>query len=529
MSTVAESGAAIVQDAPLATAGGVDRLSIVMTVLTAAFLAAAIAPLLVVEVPAMLDYPNHLARMYLLTRPANPAYEAHWGLYPDLAMDLVVPALATGMSVAAATKLFLAASQVLVVTGAVFLELTVKRRHRLAGPAALLALLSLPFAWGQLNFLFGLGLAVWSVALWIRLRDRPGWIRWTVHAAAVGLLSVAHLFDLGVYGLVIGLYELSRFQRPPTLASLSRLGLFMTSPVLAVAAVLALGARGEPGPVIGLDWDLDFKLGWPAVFLNVYDTGLSILSAGVLSVLVLALALTRRLSLTRAGFWIAGGLAALYLALPRELLGSQYLDVRLLTAALLILPAFAAISLRTARWRTAPLATVLALVAAGQAVTTRAWFDYDRDFKEFSGSFKLLPEGSAVLIGQRDEAGRDFQPVYYAATLAAPAAGVFVSSLYAQPGAQPIVPRARYRSLAVKRLPDAYPPRLASLRAAMTPNAPAGTQANITGWPRRYQYLYLVGDPGPDPLPSTLTPLAAGRRFSLYRIGPPPQGRPMLR
>jgi hypothetical protein len=527
LSTVAESGAVIVQDAPLAAAGGLDRLSIVMTVLTAAFLAAAIAPLLVVEIPAMLDYPNHLARMYLLTGPSNPAYTPHWGLYPDLAMDLVVPALAQGMSVAAATKVFLAAGQVLVVTGAVFLELTVKRRHRLAGPAALLALFSLPFAWGQLNFLFGLGLAVWSVALWIRLRDRPGWIRWIVHAAAVGLLSVAHLFDLGVYGLVIGLYELSRFERPPTLGSLSRLALFMASPVIVVAAVLALGARGEPGPAIGFDWDFDFKLGWPAVFLNVYDTGLSILSAGVLSVLVLAL--TRRLSITRAGFWIAGGLAALYLALPRELLGSQYLDVRLLTAALLVLPAFASTSLRTARWRTAPLATVLALVAAGQAVTTRAWFDYDRDFKEFEGSFNLLPEGSAVLIGQRDEAGRDFQPVYYAATLAAPAAGVFVSSLYAEPGAQPIEPRARYRGLAVKHLPDAYPPRLASLKAAMTPNPLAGTQANITGWPRRYQFLYLVGEPGPNPLPATLTSLAAGRRFSLYRIGPPPQGRPMLR
>src|SRR5215469_2918071 len=124
MSSAAETGAAIVRGAgrPLPTiAGKLDRLSILATALTVALLAAAIAPLFAVDVPAMLDYPNHLARMYILAGPANPAYEPHWGLYPDLAMDLVVPALAHWMSVATATKVFLGASQILVVSGAVFL------------------------------------------------------------------------------------------------------------------------------------------------------------------------------------------------------------------------------------------------------------------------------------------------------------------------------------------------------------------------------------------------------------------------
>jgi hypothetical protein len=188
---------------------------------------------------------------------------------------------------------------------------------------------------------------------------------------------------------------------------------------------------------------------------------------------------------------------------------------------MLILPAFLRTSLGPGLWRAAPLAAVVAIVAANDLVTARAWLDYDRDFKQFEASFAQLPKGSAVLIGQRDEAGRDYQPVYYAATLAAPAAGVFVSSLYAQPGMQPLQPRAPYRGLMVEKQGDAYPPRLAQLRAAMTPDAPKTTQANIVDWPRRYQYLYLVGARGPDPLPGTLTEIAAGRRFSLYRIGRP--------
>jgi len=96
--------------------------------------------------------------------------------------------------------------------------------------------------------------------------------------------------------------------------------------------------------------------------------------------------------------------------------------------------------------------------------------------------------------------------------------GAFVSSLYAQPGMQPILPRAKYGSLAVKLQRDAYPAKLAVLREALSPGAPPGTPANVVNWPKRYRYLYLIGPGGPDPLPATLTRVAAGRRFQLFRI-----------
>ena len=61
-----------------------------------------------------------------------------------------------------ATKLFLIVSQLLVVTGAIALEWSVKGRHQFAGLAALLTLNAIPFAWGLLNFQFGVGLALWQ-------------------------------------------------------------------------------------------------------------------------------------------------------------------------------------------------------------------------------------------------------------------------------------------------------------------------------------------------------------------------------
>ena len=92
-----------------------DRsLAIIVFVLLTA---ASLLPVVLTPIPAMVDYPNHLARMYILSRnstaDANPYYEVTWALYPNLAMDLLVPRMAQLISVENATRLFLLLSQLL--------------------------------------------------------------------------------------------------------------------------------------------------------------------------------------------------------------------------------------------------------------------------------------------------------------------------------------------------------------------------------------------------------------------------------
>src|SRR5258708_5372883 len=53
-----------------------------------------LAPLLLVDVPPLLDYPNHLARAVFLAFGASDPlmsqyYAAHWAIIPDLGTDLV--------------------------------------------------------------------------------------------------------------------------------------------------------------------------------------------------------------------------------------------------------------------------------------------------------------------------------------------------------------------------------------------------------------------------------------------------------
>lgn len=160
---------------------------------TGVLLAAALVPTLVTPIPAMVDYVNHLARMHLLVAGAEPSpfYRIAWGLYPNLAIDLLVPQVAEFVGVETATRLFLLASQVLIVTGAAALEPAVKGRLAIAGPIAVIFLFSVPFAWGFLNFEFALGVALWGIAAWVLLAGR----NWVLRIAPLSPCSSSGIFS----------------------------------------------------------------------------------------------------------------------------------------------------------------------------------------------------------------------------------------------------------------------------------------------------------------------------------------------
>jgi hypothetical protein len=83
-----------------------------------------LAPLLIVDVPPLLDYPNHLARAFLLASlPQDPVlaqfYAARWSIIPNLALDLVAPPLMQVLPVHVVGRLLIAAAVLLPALGAI--------------------------------------------------------------------------------------------------------------------------------------------------------------------------------------------------------------------------------------------------------------------------------------------------------------------------------------------------------------------------------------------------------------------------
>jgi hypothetical protein len=499
------------------------KLPIASTAFTL-LLAASLSPALLVRIPAMVDYPNHLARMYILSHAggadANPFYETAWALYPNLAMDLVIPLLAQLFGVETATRVFLLLSQVLVVTGAMAIERVVKGRQQISAFVALMFLYCLPFAWGFLNFEFGIGVALWGIAAWLVVQERPWPLRLAVNALFVAALFAAHFFSLGIYGATLGLHELWRAhaRRAPRVETTLRLF------VLALPAALVLGAMALTTSAVGASgtaWFLVLKPLWLLHIMNGYSLTLSAVSVAAAAAFVRVAAKRGMVTVEPAVLWLAIGFAALYVLIPARLVGTSFADLRVIAAAAFILPAFCRLELTDRRWRFAALSGAVAITLANLAGVLFVWLSYRADYAAMIDSFRKIEKGSQVLVAKSDDAGDpplghliDY-PMYHAPTLATYYADAFVPTLFATPGKQPIAARDAYRRFDVTWGGIAA----VDLLAVIAERGPAdGMPAFIRAWPRDYDYLYVIGPHSGNPMPERLQELEQASRFVLYKI-----------
>jgi hypothetical protein len=486
--------------------------------------AASLLPTLLTPIPAMVDYPNHLARMYLLAQNgdpgANPYYEVRWALYPNLGMDLLVPRLAQWVGVESATRLFLLCGQVLTIGGALALERVVKGRVQIGGFVALLFVYCLPFSWGFLNFEFGLGVSLWGIAFYLMVIERSFLTRLVVNTFFVSALFTVHFFSLGIYGAAIGLYELWRAHQRRAPYHVTALRLVLLGLPVALLLLVMRATAGSVGSE-GTEWFFQYKPLWLFRILNGYN--LTVSAASILVLLIsLYFAFKRNvLKIEPVGIWLAAGFALLYLVVPSKLLGTSFADLRIIPGAAMIVAAFCSLSLPSRRWLVAALAVISAVILANLATVFAVWLSYRADYAAMIASFQKLDRGSLVLVGTSGD-GEDppfndltQYPMVYAPTLAVHYANAFVPNVFTEIGKQPIRARADMQRLAIP-YGGLVPMRL--LSAIATGGITGAIPSSIQTWHRDFDYLYVLSPTSANPLPDRLHELDRSARFVLYKI-----------
>src|SRR6266508_5276710 len=159
-----------------------------------------------VRVPPLLDYPNHLSRLWLIAggvrlAPVSSMYQLNWsGASTNIGIDLLARAFGGVLGMGLLGPLLLGASLALPPLGAIALN-----RTAFGGPHWWqIGFASL--AWGQtmlagfLNFQIGLGLALLAASADARLVQRGPMMGFLVRAACAGVLLVFHPFASLFYG-----------------------------------------------------------------------------------------------------------------------------------------------------------------------------------------------------------------------------------------------------------------------------------------------------------------------------------------
>jgi hypothetical protein len=410
-------------------------------------------PVLLCETLPLVDYPNHLARMHILSTLKNSVqlqsyYEIVWRPLPNLAMDLTVPPLAHWLPLAWAGKAFVLATLCLISGGAAVLHRVLFGKWSAWPLLAFLLLYDATLLWGLINYLFGLGISLFALALLIALRSRP-WLRFGLGALFALVLFFAHLLAFGLYPIMTIGYEAGAILRN-RLRPVRAMGALILAgaPFLPPSAIyLLLTPKAGGGHIAYLP--ISYKI---TSFLSIF--GISSLpfdlTCFAIAVLATSFAFWRGWVRLHPAMTMPLGLLFLtYLIMPDELATASGADRRLpLLLALLLVAG--------SRW-TAPL-TATARAFAGAAfllflvrlgVLGATWLESDRLYAQLLPALDEIPAGSRVAVAIPSDAGIFPPPsLLHFPTLAVVRRDAFVPTLFAFPAQQPIALRRHYAALA---------------------------------------------------------------------------------
>jgi hypothetical protein len=526
-------------DVGVRTKSAVDFSNRQIAILFVALAAITSIPVLLYPWPPLSDYMNHLSRMHIIaTIGSDPDlsrfYEIDWQVIPNLMMDLVVPVLDRVMSIYLAGQIYTIASFVLILSG------TLALNRRLYGHWSVLPLIAFPllynnvFLIGTMNYVFGIGLALWALAAWISLRERSILLRFGVSALFVLGLFFCHLFAVGLYGLGLLAFEL--YWLGAYFASSPRPLLAELRSAKSVLRLIEFCAAGLPFlpvlPLLMLSptwnlrgsflWEFYGKLDGLMFVIEVYSHFAAFVLTGIVAFAAGWGMRHRALKFHSFGWVLLGVGSVTYLVMPRIIFETYMADQRLPISLAFMVIACAHLNLRHQYVRTG-FATVLVLLLAIRVFEVQTvWTDLARTTASFHDSVRQIDRGSKVLVAYADpDSGDDVRdlPLVHAACLAIIERSALVTTAFTVFGKQILHVRPDYRARVDTE--DGTPPNLGQLvEQAEHPNAEVTSY--WSHWTSDYDYVYAVfTDPDfVNPDPAHLTAIYAGDRFVLYRINP---------
>ncbi|HVN94244.1 MAG TPA: hypothetical protein VMT38_11135 [Terracidiphilus sp.] len=314
-------------------------------------------PFLVVNEPPLLDYPNHLARTFILAHLNDPTYHfsqyysADWKPYPYILWDILMVALQRIIPVESAGK-FLEMVATILVPAAVawFLWQANRSEIKLALLACALSYY-LPFLWGFTAFHLGMGLCFLMIGTWLWYRRQPSLVRAITFFLICSATYLAHLLCFASAALILLLFEL-------TYIKVRELGLLAC--YLAPLSALALWAR--PGLRVQgtVRWHtVGEKLLWlRRVATQGYNKHLDIaFVGGLLLCLLFAVIGNRELRVNWRWLLVLLGLLGVYILLPSSWGTNWGIDMRAVPLLCLLMVSVLRVG-RRANWLAA-LAVVL--------------------------------------------------------------------------------------------------------------------------------------------------------------------------
>jgi hypothetical protein len=362
--------------------------------LLVALFAILLLPLWIVRYPPLTDYPDYLARAFIITHLKDPAYHfssfysTQWGPYPYLATDLSLIGLQHVLPAEVAGRVLLSICVVAVPLAGWWFLRQANPGHDALALWALLLCYDPFFLDGFINFQLGLALCFFTLGSWLRYLGNPTARRWVALLALATCGYFTHLISFAITGFVVLAFSLA--QRLNLRQIFWSWGLFV------------------PGVIIYFLWhrssydrsELQFRGLAQKLFaartelLHSYSLRFEPIAFWVIVACIFAAWLANReFRWNRTWLIVFLATVGLYLALPNALEGIWMIDVRLVPALFLLLLGVAKLGRRQLA-----LGVVAMLLCATRTVdVARNFISQQPTLRETQQAIQILPRNARVL------------------------------------------------------------------------------------------------------------------------------------
>jgi hypothetical protein len=503
-----------------------DFSGVQVAALCFALLLLATIPVWTHSLPPLADYINHLARMHVIAMSGKDAnlsayYYVEWQIIPNLMMDIIVPVFARATNVYLAGQLFTVASFALIMSGVLALNRSLFGQWSASPYIALPLLYNYVFLVGVMNYIFGIGLALWALAVWIWLRERRWPLRLLVSTVFAFVLFFCHLFALGLYGLGLLAYESWRLSAERRDDLRRRLLDFVASGAPIVAAASLLLASPTLSLANANEWEPRGKIDGLMYIIEVYSDVVA-LTLTAIFVGAIVWALRQRLLHIHRFAWVLLLIStAVYLTMPRTLFATYMADQRLPIGVAFMIIGSLNVRLHRRDVRRGFIGLVLFALAIRIIEVDATWAQLSETTKEFRQSVKRIKSGGKVLVAYAERSGgddvRDLGLVH-AACLAMIERSALVSTAFTVRGKQILHARPQYENIVDTE--DGTPPSIGQLIIAAKRTTSDNADEYWRSWTSSFDYLYVLftDDDAPVPDPEHLRLVHDGERFQLYAV-----------
>ena len=482
----------------------------------------------VVYVP-LLDYPFHIARAYILNfwsdiPSLQDRYDIQSFILPNMGMDLSLLLLGKFLSIDAAGRVFVSLTFGIMLGGCMFLYTRLYKHLSLWPLVSSFFLFNGILLLGFVNYLFGIGLLLWAIGLWIQIGHMHPWVRFLIGTLAATALFFAHLVALGLYAIVVAGYELQRsagtFRRSARNAA-TDLAVGAAIFLLPLLLFLISSTAGEAESGISYAKPFVWKKLIALDSLLSGNSLVNLLQLTLIALYLLIVILHGRLQIARPMYLALTFLVISYLLLPSQALSGGLLDYRIPIAIAVITIGCTRLELRSRAWHQVAIIGMAGFLILRSVVLSHSWKQDDKVIAEYREAFYELTSNSVLFVATGETSFRDTMrnlgkktPVNHLGSLATIEQGAFVPAIYAHPSQQPITVKNEYAL--IKAFQKEGPLRIKTAEQLERAIEEIRLLTNSPLFAEKDVYLLIHDPQHPPPVHTQM--VVSGSRFSLLRV-----------